>query len=365
MTGNFNTIDRKYMQLALSLATKGRRKVSPNPLVGCVIVKDGVIAGLGYHGYFGGPHAEVVAIKNADTKAAGSTMYVTLEPCDHIGKTPPCTRAIIAAKVARVVVATLDPDSKVRGNGVRRLRKHGIQVNVGLLGEQARKVNSAYVRSRKIDRPFVMVKAAMSADGKIATRTGDSKWITSDRSRVWVHKLRSNVDAVVVGAGTAIHDNPHLTSHGAGRNPVRVILDPHLKTPFSHHVFDGQTPTIVFYRKSMVSRRVETLRRSKIMTVPLTMRDDRFDMREVISKLRTFSLNRILIEGGGETIASALEAGVVTDVAFFVAPAVIGGREAKTSVEGWGVDKVHKAVRLRKVKAKKIGRDILITAKIG
>ncbi len=364
MKRKFSPDDRNYVRIALSLAKKGKRRVSPNPMVGCVLVKDGAIVGRGYHEYFGGPHAEVNALRHAGARAAGSTMYVTLEPCNHSGKTPPCTRAIIASKVKRVVVAALDPDAKVRGKGIRALREHSIQVSVGLLRRQAEKLNAEYVESRADHRGFVMVKAALSADGKIAARTGDSKWITSEKSRAWVHKLRSRVDAVIIGRKTAVRDNPHLTSHGVGRNPVRVILDPSLKTPAKHRVFNADAPTIVFSMIGANDRKAEMLRRKRIMVVPLADHSSRFNMKEVMKKLRQFSLNKILIEGGGETIGSAFEAKIVTDVAFFLAPIIIGGRDARSAVEGSGVERVTRGVKLKNMDVKSIGRDVLITAKV-
>lgn len=352
------------MRLALFLAKKGGEKVSPNPKVGCVVVKDGMIVGRGYHQYFGGPHAEINALSEAGLRAKGSTLYVTLEPCDHSGKTPPCTDSIIRAGVKRVVVAASDPDSKARGRGLRKLRTKSIEVSLGLLKKEATELNADYIRSRITQKPCVVVKAAMSADGKIATRTGDSKWISSRQSRAYVHRLRSTVDAIIIGSETAVRDNPHLTSHGEGRNPVRIVLDPHLRIPIGSRVFDDRAPSIVFFASGQKGKTLRLLRQKKVMTVNLRQRQGRFGLRDVIAKLRQYSLNRIMIEGGGETIASAFEDRVVTDLYLFVAPCIVGGRNARTPVEGPGVTNVRSAVKLRGARMKKIGSDFLLIAKV-
>jgi diaminohydroxyphosphoribosylaminopyrimidine deaminase/5-amino-6-(5-phosphoribosylamino)uracil reductase len=355
---------RKYMRMALSLASKGKGKVSPNPLVGCVIVRDGAIVGKGYHEYFGGPHAEINALAQAGTKARGSTMYVTLEPCNHTGKTPPCTDAIIRAGINQVIVATPDPDGKVRGSGLRRLRMNSIDVSSGLMKREATRLNSSYLVSRKDASAKVIVKAAMSADGKIATRTGDSKWISSKQSRSAVHKLRNSVDAVVVGSNTVLRDNPHLTSHGVGRNPVRVILDSGLRTPLGSNVFDGKAPTIVFYVDSRQQKKLVVLRKRNVITVWMPRRRGRPQFSDVIAKLRQFSLSRVLVEGGGETIASAIESGVATDLVLFIAAKIVGGRSAKTPVEGLGIANIRDAVKLQNPRIIRVGADWMLTAKL-
>jgi diaminohydroxyphosphoribosylaminopyrimidine deaminase / 5-amino-6-(5-phosphoribosylamino)uracil reductase len=355
---------RKYMRMALSLARKGRDRVFPNPMVGCVIVNDGSIVGRGYHERFGGPHAEINALAQAGRNAKGSTLYVTLEPCNHTGKTPPCTDAIIKAGIRHVVAAALDPDTKVSGKGLRRLSKNSIRISSGLMKKEAMKLNNAYVNSRKAAKKQVIVKAAMSIDGKIATRTGDSKWISSGHSRAIVHELRSRVDAIVVGSNTVLRDNPRLTSHGVGRNPVRVVLDSHLRIPLRSRVFDGKAPTIVFFADANLQNRLAAFRKRNIITVRMPRGSNGMLLKDVIAKLRQFSLNRILIEGGGEIIASAFESGFVTDVVLFVAPKIIGGRTAKTVVEGIGVAKVRNALVLRDSRIIRVGPDWMLTARI-
>ena len=221
-------IDVRFMKRALLLARKGEGSVAPNPMVGCVVVKGGRIVGEGYHQRFGGPHAEVIALSRAGDRAAGSTLYVTLEPCDHFGKTPPCTNSLLAAGVARVVVAMLDPNPRVRGRGISRLGRNSVRVSTGVMRSEARSLNAPYVRSLK--EGGVIAKAAMSLDGKITTVRGESKWITSRASRIMGYRTRSSVDAVLVGRGTVQQDDPELTSHGSGRNPVRVVIDPSFRT---------------------------------------------------------------------------------------------------------------------------------------
>jgi diaminohydroxyphosphoribosylaminopyrimidine deaminase/5-amino-6-(5-phosphoribosylamino)uracil reductase len=356
--------DAKYMQMAMNLAGKGRRSVFPNPMVGCVVVNDGKIVGKGYHEYFGGPHAETNALTDAGKKAAGATLYVTLEPCDHHGKTPPCTRAILRSGIKRVVVAMADPDRKIRGRGLRRLSENGLEVVVGLLKKQAAELNREYVKSRKNSKPRVTVKVAMSIDGKIASRTGDSKWISSKKSRAMVHRLRTRADAVLVGKNTVLRDDPQLTSHGLGRNPVRVILDKNLRLPLRSKVFDGSAPTLVLHGSKVSNSRLSALKRKRILTLGMSQRGGEFDFREIVDRLRSFSLDSILIEGGGETIASAINAGVVNDLMVFVAPIIVGGREATSPVEGVGVASVREALEFRKYRVSRIGRDLLITARI-
>jgi len=362
------TVDRssdiKHMRLALSLAKKGKDRVFPNPMVGCVIVKGGKVVGTGYHEFFGGPHAEINALLAAGKKAFNSTLYVTLEPCNHFGKTPPCTNAIIHAGVKRVVAATLDPKETMRGSGLRSLAQHSIEVSHGVLGREAARINADFVKRQKDRSSSVTAKVAMSIDGKIATRTGDSKWISSFQSRTIVHRLRSNMDAVIVGSETALRDNPFLTSHGAGRNPVRVVLDSTLRVPLTINVFNGEAPTIVFYSRRNAGKRLVEYRNRKVMTVQLSERRGEMPFASIIETLRQFSLKRILVEGGGETIASAIESGVVTDVMFFISPKIIGGRLAKTAVEGLGVARIKDSLRLDNPRVTRIGRDVLFTARI-
>ncbi len=364
MTSTRRSRDMGFMRLALALATKGRGKVHPNPLVGCVIVNNDRIVGRGYHEYFGGPHAEINALKEASEKAVGSTLYVTLEPCNHSGKTPPCTDAIIKAGVSRVVAAVRDPNPKMNGRGLERLRRNSIKVSDGILAKEARKANSSYFKMRRHRGRRVIIKFAMSLDGKIATRTGDSKWISSDASREYVHRFRADVDGVIVGANTGVRDDPGLTSHGMGRNPVRIVIDPRLRVPLNRRLFDGTAPTILFHSSTTMSRKLTALRKKRILTVRLPQRNGKMKFQDIIAKLHDYSIFKVFIEGGGETIASALTGGVVTDILVFIAPKIIGGKSAITPVEGSGVADVKNAVRLLHTNARKIGTDFLLHARV-
>ncbi len=358
------TADARYMKRALSLARKGRGKVSPNPMVGCVIVKDGRIVGEGFHDRFGGPHAELAALAQAGPRARGATLYSTLEPCDHYGKTPPCTRSIISAGVARVVTAMLDPNPRVRGRGISRLRRNSLRVSLGPLGAKARSLNAAYVRSWKQHGVRVIAKAAMTLDGKIATRTGDSKWITSNAARILGYRTRSSVDAVLVGRTTIREDNPALTAHGFGPNPVRVVIDPAVRTSLTSAVYNHEAPTVLVHCVRRHSRKLEDARRKGVLPVYLSRTGGAIPFYAIIRKLREFGIRQILIEGGGETLAGAFAAGVVTDVMFFVAPRIFGGRVAKTPVEGPGVAFLAGATRLAGMRAHPVGPDILLTAQV-
>lgn len=351
------------MKRALSLARRGREMVFANPMVGCVVVRDGRIVGEGFHEYFGGPHAEVNALAQAGPRAKGSTLYVTLEPCNHFGKTPPCTRAIIAAGVTRVVVATTDPNPRVRGRGIARLRHSSICVLLGLRGAESRSLNKDYIALRR-RAGFVIAKAAMSLDGKIAAASGGSKWITSEQARRFAHRTRATVDAAVVGRVTVQRDNPGLTSHGMGKNPVRVVIDPHLKLSPRKAVFNRDAPTIVFHSASADQNTMEKLKNKKILTVQIPMFRGKIPFGRIIKKLQDYGIRRILIEGGGETIAAAFEANVVTDVMFFIAPKILGGRDARTPVEGSGASALPNATILTDLKARSIGPDILLTARV-
>jgi len=353
-----NQTDAKFMKIAIRLAKKGGRNVFPNPLVGAIVVKDGEIVGKGYHKYYGGPHAEVYALEQAGTKAAGATLYVSLEPCAHWGKTPPCVDLLISSKIARVVAASTDPNPKTAGNGFKKLSTAGIKVTKGTLKNEALKLNQEYFARFKGKSTYCIAKAAMSLDGKICTRTGDSKWISCRRSRELVHKLRSSMDAILVGINTVISDNPYLTSHGQGRNPVRVILDPNLRMPLNSNVLNNEAPTVIF-----TGAKPKQFKNTRVQVIQLKYKKH-FNLKHVFSILNKMSIYSILIEGGGETIGSAIEADIVDELMFFISPKIVGGRDAKTAVEGLGVSKIADAIALKSMKAKKVGTDILITGKV-
>ena len=348
--------DVDYMRRALALAENGF--TSPNPMVGAVIVKDGRIVGEGFHRRAGMPHAEVEALKKAGKKARGATMYVTLEPCCHWGRTPPCTDTVISARISKVVAAMRDPNPVVAGKGFSALRKAGVKVKVGVLSKEAEKLNEAYIKRMKTGKPFVILKAALSADGKIATKTGDSRWISSEESRRMVHILRSRVDAVVVGAGTVIADNPRLTSRiRGGRNPLRVVVDDKLRSLLNARVFAGGKAIVATTSKANAIKR-RALEKKGVRV--LVLGKNEVDLRKLSRALGRLGATSILIEGGGTLNASALEQKIADKIMFFIAPKIIGGRDAKTPVEGAGVARVEKAMRIKDITTTRVGDDILI-----
>lgn len=306
------TNDEKYMRLALELAEKGRGKTSPNPMVGAVIVKNNRIVGKGYHKKAGTPHAEINVLRQAGKKARGATLYVTLEPCCFFGRTPPCTDAIIKSGIKKVIVATKDPNSLNNGRGIKMLKKHRIAVKTGVLREEARRLNEVFEKYITTGLPFVILKMAQSLDGKIAAKTGDSKWISCEESRRMVHRLRREVDAVMVGANTARIDRPRLKE-----SRMKIIV-----------------------RSAKNKGRV--------------------DLKRFLRGLAKKQITSVLCEGGGELAWSLLKQGLVDKVLFFIAPKIIGGRNAKTSVEGGGISRVGDAIRLNKIATKNIGSDILV-----
>lgn len=345
------------------LAGRGKNKTFTNPMVGCVIVKDGRIAGEGFHEYFGGHHAEVNALKKAKEKSKGATLYVTLEPCNHWGKTPPCTDAIIKAGISRVVAAMKDPDPRTAGKGFEKLKNHGIKITTGVLAKNAARLNAGYINALKGRKSHVIAKAAMSLDGKIATKTGDSKWITSPAARAFAHQLRSDVDGILAGINTVIRDNPGLTSHGHGKNPVRIIIDPSLRIPVKSKVLDNQAPAIIFHGSG--NRRKEKILKNKgALLQRVLILNGVINFKLIIKKLAKMAIYRVLIEGGGETLAAALNSGVVDEVFFFIAPILIGGRQAITPFEGHGIAKIANSLHIKAWSVKKLGKDLLIKGKL-
>lgn len=352
--------DEEFMRRAIELAGKGF--TSPNPMVGCVIVKDGGIIAEGFHGRAGRPHAEAAALKKLrGGKAKGATMYVNLEPCRHFGRTPPCTDAIILAGIKRVVAAMKDPNPQVAGEGFKTLRKAGVKVEVGVLGEEAERLNEAYVHFLKKKRPYVILKSAMSLDGKIASATGDSKWVTGEKARRVGRILRGRADAVVVGIGTVMKDDPRLTCRiRGGRDPLRVIVDSMLRIPLKSRALADDNALIATTRKHDKKKR-RGLERAGVKVVVADSGDGRVSLRKLVKKLGESGVRSVLIEGGGELNASALKEGLVDKAYFFIAPKIVGGRNAKTPVEGEGAEKIGEAIRLSDTTVEKIGEDFLVT----
>ena len=337
--------DHKYMALAIALAKKAEGMTSPNPVVGAVIVSKGKIVGRGYHKRAGLAHAEINALRQAGAKAKGATLYVTLEPCDHFGRTPPCTAAIIKSGIKRVVIAIKDPNPVNNGSGIRRLNKYGIKTKVGILAKYALEINRPYIKFITKNIPFVTVKVAQSLDGKIATRTGDSRWISSEESRRYVHRLRRMADAVMVGANTVRRDDPLLLSRvSPGKQPVRVIVGGRSALPSGAKVLSGKDkyPVIVVRPDARSGKRV--------------------DLNKLLRSLAKSGITNILVEGGGELIASLLEKKLVDRLLVFIAPKIIGGRDAKTAVEGVGIEKIKDAFKLKNISVRRFKEDILIEA---
>lgn len=350
------------MKLALELAEKGIGKVNPNPLVGAIIVKEGKIIGQGYHEKYGGAHAEVNAFRNLTECAEGGTLYVNLEPCCHYGKTPPCVESIIKNKISKVVVGTLDPNPLISGKGIKRLKESGIEVTVGVLEEECKKLNEVFIKYIVYKKPFVVLKTAMSLDGKIATSKGESKWISSEESRKNAHLLRNSLSAIMVGVNTVIKDNSRLTCRiPNGRNPIRIILDSKLRVPIdSKVVTDKESETIVCTTEKCSEKKFIELEKLGVKVLKVKEKDNRIDMKNLMETIGELKIDSILLEGGGEVNFSALESGIVDKVQIYIAPNIIGGRDSKTPVEGIGIDKLKDSFNVTNLSTKFIKNDLFI-----
>ena len=354
-----------HMERALALARLALGSVSPNPAVGAVVVNDGVVVGEGSTQPPGQAHAEIVALNNAGRKAAGAALYTTLEPCNHHGRTPPCTEAIIEAGIAEVHAATADPNPSVAGSGLARLREAGIRATVGEGEDQARKVVEAYLKYTATGSPFVTAKFAMSLDGKIATHAGDSKWISGEESRRYAHEMRAISDAVVVGINTVLIDDPRLTARDGGgqpldRQPLRVVVDSRGRLPAEASVLSepGQTLVAVASADSSTQDRLGGLG-AEVESVPAG--DGSVELEELLLRLgRDRTITSVLVEGGSTLLGSLFDRGLVDKVVAFVAPTIIGGRQAPTAVGGVGVGNMAAALRLNHVEVLHLGSDLAV-----
>lgn len=366
-------LDISFMQRALNLADLARGMTSPNPTVGAVIAKGDDVIGEGYHQRAGGDHAEVAAIKAAASDGkdtTGATIFVTLEPCCHTGRTGPCTEALKNAGISRVVVASLDPSAKVNGKGLEELRAAGMQVEVldGSLAERARVQNEAFRKHAVTGLPFVIFKSAMSMDGKIATSTGDSKWISGEESRALVHSMRGEMDAISVGAGTVAADDPMLTCRISGdhRQPLRVVFDSRAEISTDSKLVKtaGEVATMVFATSDAPDEKVKALEQAGVEVTKVGKQAGRVDVGEALRRLgsREPAVLSLLLEGGPTLAASFVEAGVIDKVMTFIAPKIIGGAAARTPVEGLGFRLVGEAIPLYRMTNKSIGDDVLLTA---
>lgn len=354
----------RLMGRALALAARGR--TSPNPQVGAVLVSGGEVVGEGWHERCGGPHAEVNALGRAGARARGADLYVTLEPCNHFGRTPPCTDAILAAGVARVFFGFSDPDPAVAGGGAARLAAEGVEVVAGVAAERCRRFYEAYAVHRRLGRAHVTLKAASTLDGRIATRTGHSRWVTGPEARRLVHRLRHRVDAIMVGVGTVLADDPELTTRlpgGPGHDPVRVIVDSRARTPATARVIRHSSPaeTIVAHvRDPAAAAAAAALAGPRVVALECEARGGRVDLHDLLRRLAARGIVTVLAEGGGELHWSLLEAGLADRVMLFMAPVIVGGRSAIPVVGGAGVDLMSDAVSLEELKIRHVGRDLLL-----
>jgi diaminohydroxyphosphoribosylaminopyrimidine deaminase/5-amino-6-(5-phosphoribosylamino)uracil reductase len=363
----FTPQDERLMRRALALARLGLGKTSPNPVVGAVLVRNGRVVSEGGHKRAGGPHAEVFALRNVSAK--GATLYVTMEPCSTWGKTPPCSEAVIAAGVKRVVVAALDPNPKHNGRGLTVLRRAKIRVDTGLLSNEAAALNETFNKWVTTGMPLVIAKAAMSLDGKIATRSGDSKWITNEATRKEAHKLRAHVDAVMVGANTVIRDNPQLTiRHGVGgRQPWRIVVDGRGRCPLNAKLFKDtyRQRTVVFTTSRSSARWRKQLSQLGVQVLVIKGGKGLLNLRTALRSLGKMDITSVLVEGGGELLGSFFDERLVDKVALFYAPIILGGRDAITAVEGNGSSTVKNSVRLLDCHWRRIGKnEMLLEARV-
>lgn len=354
------------MQEALKLAEKGRGYTNPNPMVGSVVVQDGEIVGRGYHQKAGKPHAEIEALQEAGEKSRGATLYVTLEPCCHYGRTPPCVDRVLRAGIRKVVAAMQDPNPKVSGKGIQQLQRAGVEVQVGILAKEARQLNEVFIKYITTKLPFVLCKMAMSLDGKIATVGGESKYITHAQSREWVHRMRSELDAVMIGINTVLNDDPLLTTRlkdRPGRSPHRVIVDSKLRIPLEARVLDKDpvVKTLIFTLESASAEKRKNLEAKGAMVFPVKENESgRVVLHSVLEQLGRMEISSLLLEGGAEINASAFQESLVDKVVCFIAPQIIGGRTAPTPVGGDGIVNLSKSILLHDIQTRMLGEDIMI-----
>jgi len=356
-----NTKER-YMRLAMGLATKARFNTSPNPMVGAVVVKNGRVIGKGFHKKAGLSHAEVIALEQAGAAAQGATLYVTLEPCAHFGKTPPCVHKIIASGIKEVVIGMVDPNPKNNGKGIETLRRNKIKVSCGFLESELRRLNEVFIKYITKGMPFVTVKVGQSLDGKIATRIGDSKWITSDRSRAIAHRMRSEFDAIMVGINTVLRDNPSLNAWFSKKRLAKIVVDSQLSTPENANIFTKGGPVVLVTLPTPPGQQTENRKilSAKARILEVREKSGQVNLRDMLKSLARLEISNILVEGGGTLIGSLFDEGLVDRVLFFVSPKIIGGKDAISSVMGHGIARVDKAIKLKDLKIKNIGGDFLV-----
>lgn len=354
--------DEKWMKRALRLAEAGRGRTSPNPVVGAVLVKRGKVVGEGYHAKIGEAHAEIIALRQAGERARGAVLYLNLEPCTHFGRTPPCAPQVMKAGLKRAVIGMEDPNPLVNGKGIEALRKSGLDVKVGVLGGQCRKLNEAFCKYILKKQPFVLLKVAATLDGKIATRHGDSKWISGEASRRFVHRLRDQVDGVLVGIGTVLRDDPLLTARmKEGREPYRIVLDSRLKIPEDAKVFEHSPSEVILATTvSAPHEKIERLEEKGVRVLIIDSKDGRVDLRTCLNKLGEMGLMNILVEGGSRINGSFLDEGLIDKFLLFLSPKCLGDPKSPGIFGGRGVSDLSEAVGLKEIKTKRIGEDIFV-----
>lgn len=365
--GDFLSYDEKYMRLAMQLAGNAIGRTSPNPLVGAVIVKDNRVVGCGWHRKAGTPHAEVHALNQAGELAQGADVYVTLEPCAHYGKTPPCAKALVEAKVKNVYGGLLDVNPKVAGKGFKILEDAGIHVEYGFLQDELRKQNEVFFKWIEHKKPFIVLKAAMTLDGKIATATGQSKWITNETSRAYGYKLRDIYDGIMVGINTVIEDNPMLTARvDGGKNPIRIVVDSSLRIDINANVVqDKSAKTIIATTDKADKDKILKLQAQDVDVIVVDKdENDKVDIEKLLNILGQQNICSILVEGGATLNGSFVAKKLVDKVYFFIAPKIIGGKEAKTPVAGTGILNLQEALTLKDIQIEKLEEDILIIGRV-
>lgn len=351
------------MKRAIKLAKRAVGRTSPNPLVGAVVVKDGRIISQGYHRRAGMPHAEIEALKAAGERAMGADLYVNLEPCNHFGRTPPCTQAIIEAGLSRVFIGMPDPNPNVKGGGIEYLKAHGIKVEVGILEDECRRLNEVFIKYVTSGMPFIILKLAASLDGKIALANGESKWITNEKSRKFVHRLRNRVDAVLVGIGTVLKDDPRLTARLLGaKNPIRIVLDTYLRIPLSAKVLNPDLPsrTIIATGLEVPKNKIKQIEQKGTQVIPIGLKDHVIDLKELLLKLGKQEITSILIEGGSSVATSFLKEKLVDKFYFFYAPKIIGGHYSIPMIGGRDINSMGQIIHLKDINIRRFGEDTLI-----
>lgn len=359
---NMQKRDEYYMQLALRLALKAKGKTSPNPLVGALVVKAGRIIGRGFHAKAGLAHAEVVALDEAGKKAKGATLYVTFEPCAHTGRTPPCVNHIIQSGIREVVIGMIDPNPLNNGKGIMLLKQSNIKVRVGVLNDKLNKINESFIKYITTGLPFVTVKVAESLDGRIATYAGDSKWITSDKSRAFAHKIRKDYDAIMVGVNTVLRDNPRLNAWFSAKQPIKIIIDSNLSTPENANIFAQDSQVIIITLPSRPGQETDNRKRlfEKAKVIEVKEKSGQINLRDALRKIAHLKITNIIVEGGGTLVGSLFDEKLVDKVLFFISPKIIGGKDAISSVMGKGVKRVDQAIKLRAIKFRRFGEELLV-----